>query len=57
MSSQLTNITPFKAELQTNKLLLVENISFQQRRNMETHTHTHLHKHIAFLSGVITGAN
>lgn len=43
MSSQLTNIPPFKAELQTNKLLLVENISFQQRRNMETHTHAHIY--------------
>ncbi len=39
MSSQLTNQTPFKAELQTNKLLLVENISFQWRCNTETQTH------------------
>lgn len=41
MSSQLRNQTPFKAELQTNKLLLVENISFQWRCDAETQTHTH----------------
>ena len=40
MSSQLRNQTPFKAELQTNKLLLVRNTSFQWRCNAETQTHT-----------------
>lgn len=46
--SQLTNQTPFKAQLQTNELLLVENTSFQQRCITETQTYSSTQTHCLF---------